>query len=114
MTEIGQLNRRVVFYQRAEDANGDRLGALTEIVRRDARVQALKGSEAVQQQRLQGEQPVIITVRRDSTTKTIDNTFEAEDARDTTINWDIKSATITEDLQWVEILAIQRVGQPLV
>ena len=112
MTHAGQLDRKVIFYQRALDENGDRLGALTAVVTRQARVQPLKGGEAVQAQRMAGQQPVIITVRRDGTTKTIDNSFEAEDARDETVKWDVQSTIITEDLQWVEILAVQRRGEP--
>lgn len=112
MTTAGQLNRRVKFSQRALDANGDRLGALTAVVTRDARVQPLKGGETVQASRMAGSQPVIIVVRRDALTKTIDNSFEAEDARNETIKWDIQSTIITEDLKWVEILAVQRKGEP--
>jgi hypothetical protein len=112
-TRAGHLDRRVIFYQRALDANQSRLGALTAVVTRDARVQPLRGGETVMEQRMQGEQPVIISVRRDAVTRTIDNSFKAEDARDETVTWDVKGATVTEDLVWVDILAVQRVGQPL-
>lgn len=111
MTSAGQLARRVTFKRRALDANGDRLGDYTDIVTRDARVQSLKGGEGVQQQRMEGQQPVIITVRRDIATKAIDNSYESEDARDATLGWDIQSVIVTEDLMWVEILALQRRGQ---
>lgn len=111
MTMAGQLDRRVTFRQRALDLNGDRLGAFADIVTRDARIQPLKGGEAVQQQRMAGQQPVVISVRRDGVTKLIDNSYEAVDARDATVGWDIQSVIITEDLGWVEVLALQRLGQ---
>ena len=107
---VGELSRRVTFRQRALDANQDRLGPFSDIVSRAARVQPLRGGEAVQSARLEGQQPVVIYVRRDATTKTIDNSFQAVDARDPTIVWDITSAIISEDLNWVEVLATQHLG----
>jgi hypothetical protein len=113
VTRTGQLDRSVTFSQPGLDANGERLGDLAEVCTRDARVQPLKGGEAVQAQRLAGQQPVIITVRCDSLTRTIDNSFEASDAREAAIAWDIQSTILTEDRVWVEILAVQRRGQPV-
>lgn len=113
MTTAGQLDRRVTFKLRALDANGDRLGALTEICTRFARVQPLKGGEAVQASRVAGRQPVIITVRADSDTRSIDNGFEAYDARDATVAWDVTSKIATEDRAWVEVMAVQRLGAPV-
>jgi hypothetical protein len=66
----------------------------------------------VRAQRMAGEQPVIITVRRDRLTKTIDNSFEAHDARDDSIGWHVRSAFSTEDLMWVEVLAVEHKGHP--
>lgn len=117
MTIANELTRRVAFYVAGTDADGEATAPAL-VVTRDARIQGLKGGEAVQQQRMQGQQPVIITVRRDSLTKTIDNGFEARDARAAAdsppveIVWDVQSAIVTEDLEWVEVLAVQRKGQP--
>ena len=111
MTRTGQLTRRVRFRQRELDANGERLGALADIATCHARVQALRGGEAVQQQRLQGNQPVIITVRASAVTRAIDNAYAAVDARAPTIAWDIQSVIDTEDRAWREILAVQRKGE---
>jgi SPP1 family predicted phage head-tail adaptor len=61
---IGQLRERVTFQKRGPDADGQPLGAWIEpglSVR--ACVIALKGREPVLQARLQGVQPVEITVR---------------------------------------------------
>jgi head-tail adaptor len=110
MTHAGQLDRRVYLQQRAETANGVRDGDWTTMVTRDARIQPLKGGETVQAERLAGRQPVIITVYRDSVTKTADNAWRAVDARDDSLIWDITSKIVTEDLVWVELLATQRIG----
>jgi hypothetical protein len=108
VTDPGQLTRRVTFQQQGGD--GDSPGAFYDVVSRDARVQPLRGGEAVRGQRLAGQQPVVIYVRRDTVTKRIDNAWRAYDARDATIVWDIQSALVTEDLEWVEVLAIERHG----
>lgn len=110
MTNSGQLTRRVEFRRRSADANGSRTGAWAVAVTRDARVQPKFGGEAVQAQRVAGLLPVTITVRRDGLTKLLDNSYAARDARDTTVVWDITSATVSEDLAWVEVLAVQRLA----
>lgn len=110
MTHEGQLDRRVTFQQRAAGTNGVRDGDWQTVVTRDARIQPLKGGETVQAARMAGRQPVIITVRRDSLTKTIDNAWRAIDARDATLVWDVSSKIVTEDLVWVEVQAVQRLG----
>jgi head-tail adaptor len=110
VTGAGQLDRRVAFRQRAAGSNGALTGAWTDVVTRDARIQPLKGGEGVQAARMAGQQPVIITVRRDATTETVDNSWSARDARDTTIVWDIASVIRTEDRAWIEILAVQRMA----
>ena len=53
---------------------------------------------------------MVIVVRRDTTTKAIDNSYRAVDARDTTIQWDITSAIWNEGDGAMEFLAIQRRG----
>lgn len=110
MTEAGQLDRSVTFRQRAADANGSRTGAWADVVTRAARVQPLRGGEGVQAARLAGQQPVIITVRRDATTATIDNAWSVRDARNSAIVWDVASVILTEDRAWVEVLAVQRLA----
>lgn len=115
MTQPGQLNRRVSFYRPKVDANLEADG-YDLIVTRDARVEPLRGQESVQASRMAGEQPVKITVYRDSLTKTIDNAWQAKDARaaaespPVVIAWDIYSAIVSEDLQWVICEATQRKG----
>jgi head-tail adaptor len=108
MPDPGQLDRRVTF--QVQGGDGDSPGAFYDVVTRDARVQPLRGGETYQGQRMAGQQPVKIWVRRDATTKRIDNAYRAFDARDATIVWDIQSSQVDEDLQWVEIWALERHG----
>lgn len=110
MTDAGQLDRRVVFLQRSADANGSRTGAFVEVVRRNARIAPLKGGESVQAARMAGQQPVIVTVRRDALTAAIDNSYRAQDARAPYGVWNVTSAILTEDRQWVELLAVEYKG----
>lgn len=115
MTHAGQLDRRVTFRRPTTDADGEAAG-WSDVVTRDARVQPLKGGESVQASRMAGRQPVIITVRRETATKAIDNGWQAVDARalgdspPVTIAWDVTSSILTEDEEWVEVQAVQLKG----
>lgn len=110
MTDAGQLNRRVTFRQRAVDDNAERGGAWANVFTRFARIQPLKGGEGVQAARMAGDQPVIITIRKDAETATVDNGWSAFDALATSTKWDVKSVIATEDRQWIEVLAVQHRG----
>ena len=114
-TRAGNLDRRVTFRRQTTDADGEASG-YEDVVTRDVRIMPLKGGEAVQANRLAGRRPVIITVRRDNDTKLIDNGWQAKDARaagdspPVVIAWDIASVILTEDLQWIEVQAVQLKG----
>lgn len=114
MTTAGELSRRVTFQVRGADANGDLLGDWSTVVTRDAKIVPLKGGEGVQSQRLEGAQPVVIIVRRETLTKTIDNSYRAFDAREPAppaegcIVWGITSAIWNEAEDMMEFLAVQR------
>lgn len=108
MTRAGQLNRSVTFRRRDLDDNEERGAAWRNMVTRDARIVAKTGGESVQAQREAGLQPAIITVRRDAVTETIDNGWSAKDARSPFAVWDVQSVILTEDQDWVEVLAVQR------
>lgn len=71
MTGAGQRRDRVIFQQRGEDANGDRLGDWVDGVVRWARVLVLRGGEAVLQARLQGQQPIQVTVLSTAATRAV-------------------------------------------
>lgn len=127
MTSPAQYTRRVQFQRQALDADGDPLGGWQNSVARFANIRPLKlsnvrGAEVVVEQRLQGEQPVIITVRRDSVTRAIDNTYRAYDLRFARppqpsaatwaggVIWAISSAIWNEKENEMEFLAVERRG----
>jgi hypothetical protein len=76
----GELTRRVTFQRRPLD-DFSAAQPWEDGPTRSAKVMPLKGGEGVKQQRLAGEQPVVIVVRRDSGTRAIDNSWRAYDAR---------------------------------
>lgn len=108
MTAAGLFIRRVTLQRRGLDANGDRLGDWADVVTRDARIVQLKGGEGVQRARLEGDQPVVIYVRRDSLTQQADNAWRALDARDPATVWGVTSTIWNRDTGEIEILAVQR------
>lgn len=114
MTDPGELTRKVTFQQQALDSDNQRFGAWTDVVTRQAKIQPLiKGAgagETVVAQRIQGDQPAIIFVRRDSLTKLIDNGYRAIDARNPTLIWNITSVIWNEREDMMEFMGVQRPG----
>lgn len=107
MTDPGELTRKVTFQQQATDADGLRLGAWTDVVTRQAKVMPKIGGEAVNAQRIEGNQPVVIFVRKDSSTAAIDNSYRAIDARHTGTIWNVASVIWNEAEDMIEVLAVQ-------
>jgi hypothetical protein len=63
VTSAGQLRERFRFEVLAADANGDRVGPGWEVLLfARARVEYRPGNETFLAQRLEGEQPVMITI----------------------------------------------------
>lgn len=62
MTPAGQLRERPIFQQRSIDENGDRLGDWETGFARWARIVPRTRGEVALQQRLQGIQPVEVTI----------------------------------------------------
>lgn len=77
MTGAGQRRERVTFQTMGPDDNGDPLGEWTDSFTRWARVKAMRGGEAVIQARLQGLQPVEITVLADGSTRAVTSAWRA-------------------------------------
>lgn len=77
MTQAGRRKERVTLQARGPDANGDALGDWMAGSAFWARVRPLKGSEPVMQQRLQGIQPVEITVLSCAFTRDVTSAWRA-------------------------------------
>lgn len=110
MTEPGDLTRKVTFQRQAADTDGLRFGAWTDVVTRQAKIIPKIGGEAVNAQRIEGNQPVVIFVRRDSATLAIDNSYRAVDARHAATVWNVASVIWNEAEDMIEVLAIQHKG----
>lgn len=82
MTGAGQMSRRLVFARRAggDDGMGNRALQFIDQFTLWARVRPLKGGEAVMGDRLQGVQPVVITVHASSLSRRIGADWQARDA----------------------------------
>ncbi|WP_164512752.1 head-tail adaptor protein [Caulobacter vibrioides] len=79
----GEFRERVQFQQRAEDANGDRLGdwETEDRFKTAARYTFLRGGETVMQARLTGVQPVVIRVRASGAMREVTADFRVLDLR---------------------------------
>lgn len=106
-----QFTRSVTFQSRADNADGDALGAWADVVTRRAKIVPRLAGEAALNARLQGEQPVVISIRRDAVTKTIDNAWRAIDARDPAVVWSISSPPVWNEAEnLIELLAVEKRG----
>lgn len=105
----GELRDRVTVQRRAVDANGDRLGDWEVKFSRATKILNLRGGEGTLQQRIQGNQPVLLVVRADPDTRPIDNSFRAINHRTMQI-YDLSAASETQGRAWVEILGVAAAG----
>lgn len=105
MPGAGDLRDRYRFDQRSPDANGDRLGEFEPGFAVAARTTWLRGTEAVMGQRLEGKQPVVITIRDSQQTRAITNAFRAVNARDATKVFNITSVAPAKERGFIDILA---------
>lgn len=105
----GALRDRVALQRRSLDANSDPLGPWATVEVRRAEIINLRGGEGVQAQRLQGLQPVVVAVRADTLTRSVDTAWRAVNERTAQV-YDITSVTETNDRAWVEILGVAKSG----
>lgn len=105
MPGAGDLRDRYRFDQRGIDANGDRLGPFEDGFTVWAQTTWLRGSEAVMGQRLEGKQPVILTIRDSAQARTITNGFRAVNARDVTKVFNITSVSPAKERGFLDVLA---------
>ena len=113
----GDLKDRYTFQRRVAGAvvNGlDQVGgwgaAAPDAYACSAQTTWLHGSETVQAARLQGDQPVLLTIRACAAARLIDTSWRALDARIAGRVFNITAVTLTPDRAWVEILAVWKKG----
>jgi hypothetical protein len=106
----GQMAWRFRFERRELDQNGDRLGAWGDsAVTLAAKFFALRGSprssEEVFSERLQGRQPIILTVRDCAASRLIASDWRAVDARTGAVYGVKAAAPNSDDIAYIDILA---------
>jgi head-tail adaptor len=103
----GELRELIAFDVRQVvlDAYGNERSTFVEQFQRPARVQPLRGGEAVQQSRLEGIQPVLIIVRYDPQTILVQVSWQARDVRRGTIYAIQSVANMDEHRAYLDILA---------
>jgi hypothetical protein len=109
MAEVGagDLTNRVRFESRALDANGDPLGPWTSAGDPVwAQLTWLRGTEAAMQQRLEGRQPVVITVRASTFTRQITPAWRAVNARDAAQRFAILTVSPARTQGFLDLLAV--------
>lgn len=112
---LGDLKFRIRFDKpiEADDPGGTVISGWSTVINgsfeRFAAISPLQGGETVAQQRLVGTQPILIFVRYDSLTKTLDPTWRAVELRDgnPVKYYGLKTAEDMErERQFITILAI--------
>lgn len=101
----GSLYHKVAFdlIEEVEDGHGGFEPVKVTFETR-AHIRYLRGGETVQAARLEGKQPVVVTVRRSSKTMQVDTDTVMRDARTGTV-YNIRAVVPTEDRQFIEITA---------
>jgi hypothetical protein len=107
VTVAGDLRERIRFEQRGIDADGNRLDDWDAAngITRAARIFFRQGTEPVLQQRLQGVQPVEITVYSDSQTRTVTTGWRAVNTR-TGQAFNIRAPAPSEDHAFITFGAV--------
>lgn len=105
----GDLRERLSFQSREpiDDGYGNRVsGDFVEQFACAARIQPLKGGEGVQAARLQGTQPVILTIRSSLQAKQVTTAWRAVDARRGAIYNITSLANMDERGVMIDLLAV--------
>lgn len=104
MKGAGALRDLVAFDQPVEttDDFGGVATSFAEVYRCAARLLYLRGGETVQARRLEGKQPVVVTIRQSVLARTITTDWRMRDVRrgDT---YNVRSVVPTEDEAYVEL-----------
>jgi SPP1 family predicted phage head-tail adaptor len=107
MPAAPNLRDRVAFGSETtgSDGYGNEVTGYTDQFTVAAQIRYLRGTEPVLAERLQGVQPVVLTVRRSSQTEQITAAWRARDARDASKVFNIRSVTPSDDRAWIDLLA---------
>ena len=100
----GGLYDSIAFDAPVYDGRGGLTGMQVDALKCSGNIRYLRGGEAVQAARLDGRQPVVVTIRRNSVADTVNSDWVMRDARRGTV-FNIRSVVPTEDRQWLEITA---------
>jgi len=106
MLKAGDLRESFAFDRRLDqnDGYGNTQSGWVEQFRCAARKVVLRGTESVMAQRLQGVQPVVITIRSSATSRLVTTDWRARDLR-TGEMFNIRTVTPSEDRAAIDILA---------
>jgi hypothetical protein len=109
------LRERFRFEQKQADANGVRSGPWLLLTIEPADLLGLKGGEEVMASRLEGDQPIQLTVRYHQLSAQIDSSCRAIDTRSLAqggsgATFNIKSAVARPRQDFIDILATRKLG----
>lgn len=110
MISAGELRDRVAFDAETtgDDGYGNTVTGYAEQFIVSAKIRYLRGSEPVIAQRLQGVQPVVITVRASDDTNGIAPSWRVRDVRGAAV-FNIRSVTPSDDRHDIDLLCeVQR------
>ncbi|WP_370281558.1 head-tail adaptor protein [Pseudooceanicola sp.] len=99
-----ELVDRLVFDAPSYDAAGSQVGWTPSAYVCRGKIRYLRGGETVQAARLDGKQPVVVTIRRSDDAQAIDTDWIMRDARGGE-KYNIRAVVPTEDRRWLEITA---------
>jgi len=108
----GRLYERIAFEKPVQQPDGQ--GGMTNGWKQQFECRAhfhlLRGSETVQASRLQGQQPVIVTIRASSDARQIEPGWRIKDVRSGTIYQVKEPPRLTEDRAYFQMLAMSGVA----
>jgi head-tail adaptor len=101
----GELRDRVAFDAETtgDDGYGNTITGFAEQFIVSAKIRYLRGTEPVLADRLQGVQPVVVTVRASDNTRTITPSWRARDVRSATV-FNIRAVTPSDDRHGIDLL----------
>ncbi|WP_283195495.1 head-tail adaptor protein [Rhizobium sp. AN80A] len=116
--DAGRLKEKVAFDERADqdDGSGNIQGGFVEKFQRRAGFTFLRGGESVVASRLEGRQPIVVRLRRDSDTLKIQQDWRMRDTRNGAWQgvgderyWDgpiyaVRSIAVTDDRQFLDVM----------